>query len=99
MFTLIDRLIDEKESIKYEEYVGSDLVSSTKIEKGHLKFMKSFIDNQPVIALHKTGYWISNKCFAENTKTPMIITCKCSNCGATAYEETNFCPYCGSDMR
>ena len=36
MFRIIDRLIDEKESIKYEEYVGSDLVSSTKVEKGQL---------------------------------------------------------------
>lgn len=99
MINLIDRVIAEKETLTYEEYAGSSLIASTKIEKGHLKFMKILVNNQPVVALCKTGYWMSNRAYYDNGKTPMVIYCKCSNCGETAYEKSNYCPNCGADMR
>ena len=77
----------EEEAIRGLHFSYSDCISN--------------ISGQPTIEERKTGRWIHERVNSEHSITGnfLLSSCECSECGTFCEQESNFCPYCGADMR
>ena len=52
---------------------------------------------EEVPSAEKTGRWMAETLDGAIRYRPIVMYC--SECGMVATAKTNFCPYCGADMR
>lgn len=82
----------------------SDLISRQAVEDAMYDYTRShdanyshiiqYIDQIP--SVENKGEWKS-----EDERVPLeeSLLCWCSECNKASFEQTNFCPNCGADMR